>query len=110
VSERRTVFADILKPKPVEAEEAEPARAPLPPNREKEAPKAKSPKLNKAVNPEYMKLTAYIPRDLHFEIKTAMAADQETDQSAYIERWLRESLERRQSATGLQRNNSATPQ
>jgi hypothetical protein len=110
VSARRSLFADILKPKPVEAEEPEPSPAQLAPNREKEAPKAKSPKLNKAIDPEYMKLTAYIPRDLHFEIKTAMAADQETDQSAYIERWLRESLKRRQSATGPQHNNSAAPQ
>lgn len=106
MSERRTVFADILKPKQVEAEDAERRPAQLPPTTKKETVKAKSPKLNKAVNPDYMKLTAYIPRELHFEIKTAMAADQETDQSAYIERWLRESLKRRQSSTVSQSNNS----
>lgn len=91
MSQRRTVFADILSSKPKEAdtEQLEAGTA-----------QSKKAKLNKAINPDYTKLTAYIPRDLHFEIKTAMAADQETDQSAYIERWLREMLEQRQSATG----------
>lgn len=93
MSQRRTVFADILsKPKEVE---------PDPP--ETPAARAKKAKMNKAVSPEYTKLTAYIPRDLHFEIKTAMAADQETDQSAYIERWLRKMLQERHSATESQR-------
>lgn len=110
MSERRTVFADILKPKQVEAEEMEPAADQVALNREKAPRKARPPKLNKAVNPDYMKLTAYIPRELHFEIKTAMAADQETDQSAYIERWLRESLKRRQSAAASKRNDSTVPQ
>lgn len=90
MSQRRTVFADILKTKAKDsATEEEPA--------ETAAVQAKRAKLNKAVDPNYTKLTAYIPRELHFEIKTAMAADQETDQSAYIERWLRRILEERHS-------------
>jgi hypothetical protein len=94
VSQRRTVFADILSSKPKESD-IERTETP--------AAQAKKAKLNKAVNPDYTKLTAYIPRNLYFEIKTAMAADQETDQSAYIERWLRKMLEQRQSGTESQR-------
>ncbi len=91
MSQRRTVFADILgnKSRAVEPDEPEaPAAAAVP---------VKKAKLNKAVNKDYTKLTAYIPRELHFEIKTAMAADKETDQSAYIERWLRKMLQDRHS-------------
>ena len=51
-----------------------------------------------------MKLTAYIPRDLHFQIKAAMIEDEEIDQSAYLERWLREKLRDRQSATASKRS------
>ncbi len=95
MSQRRTVFADILGNKSREVEPDEPAAPPAP------VP-AKKAKLNKAVNKEYTKLTAYIPRELHFEIKTAMAADKETDQSAYIERWLRKMLQDRRSVTESQ--------
>lgn len=97
--QRRTLFAQILGNVPAAEESDQPtppvpaSLPPLPGNTRK-----KSRKLNKAVDPEYIKMTAYIPRDLHFQIKTAMAADRETDQSAYIERWLRESLERHLSA------------
>jgi hypothetical protein len=109
VSQRKTVFAQILSntPTPEEPERPmidAPVAASVPPERGNTL--RKKSKLNKAVDPDYMKLTAYIPRDLHFEIKTAMAADHETDQSAYIERWLRQSLERHRSAKVPQEHGS----
>ncbi len=88
--QRKTVFADILR-KPAQTEEASTSGA-------------KKPKTNKATDPGYMKLTAYIPRDLHFQIKAAMIEDEEIDQSAYLERWLREKLRDRQSATASKRS------
>lgn len=90
--QRKTVFADILR-KPAQTEEAASATG-----------GTKKPKVNKATDPGYMKLTAYIPRDLHFQIKAAMIEDEEIDQSAYLERWLREKLRDRQSATASKRS------
>lgn len=103
MSQRRTVYADILKTREaseettslpqVDRRPTEPATFPV-----VDVPKPK-PSLNKATDKEnYTKLTAYIPRKLHYEIKMAMAQDQETDQSAYIERWLREMLDRRKQS------------
>ena len=104
MSQRRTVYADILKARE-ESEETtslpQVDRSPTEPTTTfsgADVPKPK-PTLNKATDKEnYTKLTAYIPRKLHYEIKMAMAQDQETDQSAYIERWLREMLDRRKEA------------
>jgi hypothetical protein len=98
VSQRKTVFADIL------SKSKETAR---PESSVHASGQAKKAKLNKAVDPAYIKLTAYIPRDLHFRMKTAMAEDQETDQSAYIERWISEKLDARQSATVPKRSRAA---
>jgi hypothetical protein len=98
VSQRKSVFADILS-KSKETDRPEAAAAST-----RTSALAKKAKLNKAVDPAYIKLTAYIPRDLHFQMKTAMAEDQETDQSAYIERWIREKLNERQSATVSKRS------
>jgi hypothetical protein len=96
-SQRKTVFADILS----KSKETERPGASVSATASGQAKKAK---LNKAVDPAYIKLTAYIPRDLHFQMKTAMAEDQETDQSAYIERWIREKLDERHSATVSKRS------
>jgi hypothetical protein len=111
VSQRRTVYADILKPR--ESDESTfPAQIDRirPEPGELSAAEVRKPKtaLNKATDKEnYTKLTAYIPRKLHYEIKMAMAQDQETDQSSYIERWLREMLDRRKTLTESQRRGVA---
>jgi len=97
VSQRKSVFADILS----KSKDTERTETPVSTTATGQAKKAKP---NKAVDPTYIKLTAYIPRDLHFQMKTAMAEDQETDQSAYIERWIREKLNERQSATVSKRS------
>lgn len=80
---RRTAFADILRtqPEPVEApESASTAES------EKGTRRAIPPRINKAISPDYTKLTAYIPRTLAAAVKMCMALDQTNDQSEYVER------------------------
>lgn len=97
---RRTAFADILRAEPdpllegratSEGEISERRTSPVvsPPA----ATRPMAAKRNKAISPDYTKLTAYIPRTLASAIKMSMALDQTADQSEYIERalieWLR---------------------
>lgn len=81
---RRTSFADILNSPP---EEQLPPQAPAV-AAEAAATPARAGKRNKAVDPAYTKLTAYIPRTLASAVKVAMALDATTDQSDYIEQAL----------------------
>jgi hypothetical protein len=85
---RRTSFADILNSPPEEQPRAaEPLPSPEPVATSGAAP-ARAGKRNKAVDPAYTKLTAYIPRTLASAVKVAMALDTTTDQSDYIEQAL----------------------
>ncbi len=91
---RRTAFADILRVQPDPLVETSDNRTEVSENAVlPSTSKAGSAKRNKAVSPEYTKLTAYIPRTLAAAIKMSMALDQTADQSEYIERalsdWLR---------------------
>jgi hypothetical protein len=79
---RRTSFADILNSPPEEQ------LAPAAPAAREPAAPARAGKRNKAVDPAYTKLTAYIPRTLASAVKVAMALDATTDQSDYIEQAL----------------------
>jgi hypothetical protein len=54
---------------------------------------------NKAVDPRFVKLTAYVPRSLHAALKMAMARDATTDQSQYVEDALKEWLAQRHPNT-----------
>ena len=47
---------------------------------------------NKAVDPGFVKLTAYVPRSLHAALKMAMAMDTTSDQSQYVEHALKDWL------------------
>lgn len=85
----RTTFASILQNVPEEQPAAEPAAvAAEPPPAPASASASKAAKRNKAVDPAYTKLTAYIPRTLAAAIKMAMALETTTDQSDFIERAL----------------------
>jgi hypothetical protein len=87
---RRTAFADILRTQPEPIEDTpEPSRETLESatavESEKNARTANPPKKNKAISPDYTKLTAYIPRTLAAAVKMCMALDQTSDQSEYVE-------------------------
>jgi hypothetical protein len=114
VPQRKTIYADILSKEPPAAaaktnhtdpsQGDEPERAALVVKGHAEKSK---PKGNKATDPEYVKLTAYIPRDLHSRVKIAMAQDRVTDQSTYIEKWIEEKLAERGS-TPVSKRHRAT--
>jgi hypothetical protein len=54
---------------------------------------------NKAVDPGFVKLTAYVPRSLHAALKMAMAMDTTSDQSQYVEHALKDWLAQHHPAT-----------
>ena len=54
--------------------------------------------VNKAKHPDYMKLSAYVPKELDQLLKIQMASEGLKDQSAYLEQILREGLEQRRRA------------
>lgn len=88
----RTAFADILRiPPDVQEDGAEAAQVRQ--DTQQATPIQQPPRRNKAVSPDYTKLTAYIPRTLASAIKMSMALDQTADQSEYIERILAEWLQ-----------------
>lgn len=88
---RRTAFADILRtqPEPIEDPPGTQDSATAVES-EKNARTANPPKKNKAISPDYTKLTAYIPRTLAAAVKMCMALDQTSDQSEYVERAIAE--------------------
>jgi hypothetical protein len=109
VSQRKSVFSDILRknkepePKAAAAKEIEESEIEQPVRK----PAANQKKLNKATSKDYVKLTAYIPRVLHTDLKRAMLDDGELDQSKYIELLIRTSLESH-SATVSKHSRRAT--
>jgi hypothetical protein len=109
VSQRKSVFSDILRknkepqPKAASAKETEESEIEQPVRK----PAANQKKLNKATSKDYVKLTAYIPRVLHTDLKRAMLDEGELDQSKYIELLIRTSLESH-SATVSKHSRRAT--
>ena len=109
MSQRKSVFSDILRTnkepesRPVSGTEIEESEI-EPPVRK---PAANEKKLNKATSKDYVKLTAYIPRVLHTDLKRAMLDDGELDQSKYIEQLIRTRLESH-SATVSKHSKRAT--
>lgn len=103
---RRTAFADILRAEPdpllegPDISEAEISGRASPVVSPSAVPRLTT-KRNKAISPDYTKLTAYIPRTLAAAIKMSMALDQTTDQSEYLERALIEWLRSRGRETVL---------
>jgi hypothetical protein len=94
---RRTAFADILRTEPDPLlDNLEDKLQPVSPakNADQQAQTLRSAsKKNKAISPDYTKLTAYIPRSLASAVKMCMALDQTSDQSEYVEaaisEWIR---------------------
>jgi hypothetical protein len=78
---RRTAFADILRTQPEAVQDSQEPSTEAPVN---------PPRKNKAISPDYTKLTAYIPRTLASAVKMCMALDQTSDQSEYVERAIAE--------------------
>ncbi len=109
MSQRKSVFSDILRknkepqPKAASTKEIEESEIEQPGRK----PAANQKKLNKATSKDYVKLTAYIPRVLHTDLKRAMLDDGELDQSKYIELLIRASLESH-SATVSKHSRRAT--
>lgn len=90
MSQRKSVYSDILSKNKAAANGEAGAATTATRGLKKE-------KVNKATSSEYVKLTAYIPRDLHTDLKRAMLDAGNNDQSEFVEAMIRETIGRRHS-------------